>query len=184
MLDMNLNDLPQNSIDNPSPQNSVFSEIVKTVFGDIQQYETDVPENFKRPCFLFINPDKNTRTQELTGKIYKVTKSYEIYYFARETEEGLPDVESLADYKDQFMDYLMGLKKVPIPGTDRYYTIEQVSADTDDVNSMVAFMIEVSRVLSRDLRRPVVPKIRKVVNKITVDGREAANDENIEGEPE
>lgn len=73
----------------------------------------------------------------------------------------------------------MGLKKIPIPNTDRYYTIEQVAADTDDVNSMVAFMIEVSRVLLRNLRRPNVPKIRKVVNKITVDGECIRNGERI-----
>lgn len=172
MSDMNLNDLPQNSIDNPSPQNSVFSKIVKTVFGDIQQYETDVPENFKRPCFLFINPDKSTRTQELTTAIYKTMQNYEIYFFAAED-----DVEALTEYKDTFVDYLMGLKKIPIPETDRFYTIERVAADTDDVNSMVAFMIEVSRVRARDLRRPTVPKIRKMVNSISIDGRDTIEDE-------
>ncbi len=177
MSDTNLNDLHPNLIDNPSPQNSVFSEIVKEVFGNITQYETDVPENFERPCFLFINPDKNTSTQELTGRIYKVTKSYEIYFFAKETEEKLSDVESLTEYKDRFVDYLMGLKKIPIPNTDRFYTVERVAADTDDINSMVAFMIEVSRILPRDLRRQVVPKIEKVVNKISIDGKGATKNE-------
>lgn len=171
---MNLNDLQHNLTNNPSPQNSVFSEIVKEVFGDIQQYETDVPQNFNRPCFLFINPDKTTRTKELTASSYKVMKNYEIYFFAVED-----DIEVLTRYKESFIDYLMGLKKIPIPNTDRYYTIEQVAADTDDVNSMVAFMIEVSRVLSRNLRRPNVPKIRKVVNKITVDGECIRNGERI-----
>ena len=172
MSDTNLNDLRPNSTDNPSPQNSVFSEIVKEVFGDIQQYETDVPQNFSRPCFLFINPDKTTRTKEMTASSYKVMQNYEIYFFATED-----DVESLTSYKDSFVDYLMGVKKIPIPGTDRYYTVEQVAADTDDVNSMVAFMIEVSRVKSRNLRRPWVPKIRKIVNSISVDGRYTISDE-------
>ena len=172
MSDMNLNDLQQNSAGNPSPQNSVFSEIVKEVFGDIQQYETDVPQNFSRPCFLFINPDKTTRTKEMTASSYKAMQNYEIYFFATED-----DVESLTSYKDSFVDYLMGVKKVPIPGTDRYYTVEQVAADTDDVNSMVAFMIEVSRVKARNLRRPAVPKIRKIVNSISVDGRDTISDE-------
>lgn len=172
MSDTNLNDLQQNSTGNPSPQNSVFSEIVKEVFGDIQQYETDVPQNFSRPCFLFINPDKTTRTKEMTASSYKAMQNYEIYFFATED-----DVESLTSYKDSFVDYLMGVKKVPIPGTDRYYTVEQVAADTDDVNSMVAFMIEVSRILPRNLRRHDVPKINKVVNKIIVDGRNTINDE-------
>lgn len=172
MSDTNLNDLQQNSAGNPSPQNSVFSEIVKEVFGDIQQYETDVPQNFSRPCFLFINPDKTTRTKEMTASSYKAMQNYEIYFFATED-----DVESLTSYKDSFVDYLMGVKKVPIPGTDRYYTVEQVAADTDDVNSMVAFMIEVSRILPRNLRRHDVPKINKVVNKIIVDGRNTINDE-------
>lgn len=172
MSDMNLNDLQQNSTGNPSPQNSVFSEIVKEVFGDIQQYETDVPQNFSRPCFLFINPDKTTRTKEMTASSYKAMQNYEIYFFATED-----DVESLTSYKDSFVDYLMGVKKVPIPGTDRYYTVEQVAADTDDVNSMVAFMIEVSRVKARNLRRPAVPKIRKIVNSISVDGRDTISDE-------
>ena len=166
------NDLQQNSAGNPSPQNSVFSEIVKEVFGDIQQYETDVPQNFSRPCFLFINPDKTTRTKEMTASSYKAMQNYEIYFFATED-----DVESLTSYKDSFVDYLMGVKKVPIPGTDRYYTVEQVAADTDDVNSMVAFMIEVSRVKARNLRRPAVPKIRKIVNSISVDGRDTISDE-------
>ena len=172
MSDTNLNDLRQNSTDNPSPQNSVFSEIVKEVFGDIQQYETDVPQNFSRPCFLFINPDKTTRTREMTASTYKVMQNYEIYFFATED-----DVESLTSYKDSFVDYLMGVKKIPIPGTDRYYTVEQVAADTDDVNSMVAFMVEVSRVKARNLRRPGVPKIRKIVNSISVDGRDTISDE-------
>lgn len=172
MSDTNLNDLRQNSTDNPSPQNSVFSEIVKEVFGDIQQYETDVPQNFSRPCFLFINPDKTTRTKEMTASSYKVMQNYEIYFFATED-----DVESLTSYKDSFVDYLMGVKKIPIPGTDRYYTVEQVAADTDDVNSMVAFMIEVSRVKARNLRRPGVPKIRKIINSISVDGRDTISDE-------
>ena len=172
MSDTNLNDLQQNSTGNPSPQNSVFSEIVKEVFGDIQQYETDVPQNFSRPCFLFINPDKTTRTKEMTASSYKAMQYYEIYFFATED-----DVESLTSYKDSFVDYLMGVKKVPIPGTDRYYTVEQVAADTDDVNSMVAFMIEVSRVKARNLRRPAVPKIRKIVNSISVDGRDTISDE-------
>ena len=172
MSDTNLNDLQQNSTGNPSPQNSVFSEIVKEVFGDIQQYETDVPQNFSRPCFLFINPDKTTRTKEMTASSYKAMQNYEIYFFATED-----DVESLTSYKDSFVDYLMGVKKVPIPGTDRYYTVEQVAADTDDVNSMVAFMIEVSRVKARNLRRPAVPKIRKIVNSISVDGRDTISDE-------
>lgn len=99
-------------------------------------------------------------------------QNYEIYFFATED-----DVESLTSYKDSFVDYLMGVKKVPIPGTDRYYTVEQVAADTDDVNSMVAFMIEVSRVKARNLRRPAVPKIRKIVNSISVDGRDTISDE-------
>ncbi len=172
MSDTNLNDLRQNSTDNPSPQNSVFSEIVKEVFGDIQQYETDVPQNFSRPCFLFINPDKTTRTQELTASAYKVMQNYEIYFFAVEE-----DVEALTSYKDSFVDYLMGLKKIPIPGTDRFYAVEQVAADTDDVNSMVAFMIEVSRVRARDLRRPKAPKIRRIVNSILIDGRDTISDE-------
>lgn len=172
LSDMNLKDLPQNSMNSPSPQNSVFSEIVKTVFGDIQQYETDVPQNFTRPCFLFINPDKNTRTQELTGAIYKTMQDYEIYFFATED-----DVEALTEYKEAFVDYLMGLKKIPIPETDRFYTIERVAADTDDVNSMVAFMIEVSRARARDLRRPTVPQIRKLVNSISIDGRNTIEDE-------
>ena len=172
MSDTNLNDLQQNSAGNPSPQNSVFSEIVKEVFGDIQQYETDVPQNFSRPCFLFINPDKTTRTKEMTASSYKAMQNYEIYFFATED-----DVESLTSYKDSFVDYLMGVKKVPIPGTDRYYTVEQVAADTDDMNYMFAFMIEVSRVKARNLRRPAVPKIRKIVNSISVDGRDTISDE-------
>lgn len=172
MSDTNLSDLQRNLTDSPSPQNSVFSEIVKEVFGDIQQYETDVPQNFSRPCFLFINPDKTTRTKEMTASSYKVMQNYEIYFFATED-----DVENLTSYKDSFVDYLMGVKKIPIPGTERYYTVEQVAADTDDVNSMVAFMIEVSRVKARNLRRPQVPKIRKIVNSISVDGRDTISDE-------
>lgn len=108
----------------------------------------------------------------MTASSYKAMQNYEIYFFATED-----DVESLTSYKDSFVDYLMGVKKVPIPGTDRYYTVEQVAADTDDVNSMVAFMIEVSRILPRNLRRHDVPKINKVVNKIIVDGRNTINDE-------
>ena len=71
----------------------------------------------------------------------------------------------------------MGLKKIPIPNTERFYTIERVAADTDDINSMVAFMIEVSRILPRDLRRQIVPKIEKVINKISIDRRDTTKNE-------
>ena len=74
----------------PLPENRVFSEIVKEIFGDILQYETDVPEDFTRPCFLFINPDKTTRTEPLTKAAYKAVYRYEIYGFS---EDG--DVDGL-----------------------------------------------------------------------------------------
>ncbi len=172
LLNLNLNDSQRNLTNNPSPQNAVFSEIVKEIFGDVQQYETDVPQNFERPCVLFINPDKTTRTKEMTASSYKIIQNYEIYFFATED-----DIEALTSYKDSFVDYLMGLKKIPIPNTERYYTVEQVAADTDDVNSMVAFVIEVSRICSRDLRRSAVSKIERIVNRISIDGRNTRIDE-------
>lgn len=153
--------------DLPLPENRVFSDIVKEVFGDIRQYETDVPEDFERPCFLFINPDKSVQTEELTKAMYKETRTYEIYMFCIEG-----DVTGLTINKDKFIDYLMGLKKVPIPDTGRYFTIEQVAADTNDTDFVVAYMVRVSRIKSRDLRRPQVDKIRKVVNKVILDGEE------------
>lgn len=153
--------------DLPLPENRVFSEIVKEVFGDILQYETDVPEDFERPCFLFINPDKSIQTEELTKAMYKETRTYEIYMFCKEN-----DVTNLTIYKEKFIDYLMGQKKVPIPDTGRYFTIEQVAADTNDADFVVAFMVRVSRIRCRDLRRPKSEKIRKVINKVILDGEE------------
>lgn len=159
-------------MDNPMPVNSVFSEIVKEVFGEVLQYETDVPEGFNRPCFLFINPDKSTKTEELTKTLYRETKLYEIYMFC---VEG--DVYGLTDNKEKLIDYLMGVKKVPIPGTDKYYTLEDIAADTNDVESVVAFMIKVSQVKSRNLRRPQSEKINKVINKIILNGEDVAENE-------
>lgn len=166
MSEQSLKNLQQSLIDKPSLQNFVFSEVIREVFGDVKQYEQDVPQNFIRPCFLFINPDKSTRTQELTATMYKIIQSYEIYFFAVED-----DVETLTSYKDALVDYLMGVKKIVIPGTNHYFTIEQVVADTDDVNSMVAFMIEVSRTRSRNLRRSAVNKIKDVINHVKVEER-------------
>lgn len=173
MCGTNWTDLRRCSIvaDLPLPENRVFSDIVKEVFGDIRQYETDVPEDFERPCFLFINPDKSVQTEELTKAMYKETRTYEIYMFCTEG-----DVTGLTINKDKFVSYLMGTKKVPIPDTERYFTIEQVVADTNDTDFVVAFMIRVSRVRSRDLRRPKADKIRQVVNKITLDREEVLNE--------
>lgn len=160
----------------PLPENRALSDIVKEVFGDIMQYQIDVPEKFKRPCFLFINPDKSTKTEELTKTLYKETKTYEIYMYCAED-----DVDSLTLNKEKLIDYLMGLKKIPIPDTERFFTIEKVVADTDDVNSMVAFMIEVFRVKSRNLRRNSVPKIQHIVNKVSIEGRKVVEDEQQSG---
>lgn len=129
------------------------------------QYEDDVPQDFTRPCFLFINPDKSTRTEPLTKAIYKVTYRYEMYGFS---DDG--DADGLRNMKDKLVDYLMGTPKIQIPGTNRYFTIENVEADTNDVDYVTAVMVEVSQVRTRDLRRKPVSKINKIVNEITVDG--------------
>lgn len=149
----------------PLPENRVFSEIVKEIFGDILQYETDVPEDFTRPCFLFINPDKTTRTEPLTKAAYKAVYRYEIYGFS---EDG--DVDGLRERKDKIVDYLMGCPKIPIPDTDRYFTIENVDSDTNDADFVSLIMVDVSEIKKRDLRRKSVPKIRRIVNQISVDG--------------
>lgn len=168
MSNTNSNGLQHHSMDRPSPQNAVFSEVVREVFGDIQQYETDVPQNFVRPCFLFINPDKETKTKELSAGLYQIFYRFEIYFFAKED-----DVEGLTHYKNELVDYLMGVKKVLIPDTDRrFFLIENIAADTDDINSMVAFMVEVSRIQNRNRRIAQAPKIKKIVNTLKVDGGE------------
>lgn len=149
----------------PIPEHMTFSEIVKEIFGDITQYEDDVPQDFTRPCFLFINPDKSTRTEPLTKAIYKVAYRYEMYGFS---VEG--DADNLRDMKDKLVDYLMGTPKIRIPDTDRYFTIENVEADTNDVDYVSAIMVEVSEIKGRNLRREPVPKISRIVNEITVDG--------------
>lgn len=149
----------------PSPENRVFSEIVKEIFGDILQYETDVPEDFTRPCFLFINPDKTTRTEVLTKAAYKAVYRYEIYGFS---EDG--DVDGLRKRKDMLVDYLMGCPKIPIPDTDRYFTIENVDSDTNDADFVSIVMVDVSEIRRRDLRRKAVPKINKIIKQISVDG--------------
>lgn len=153
------------STHNPIPEHMTFSEIVKEIFGEIKQYEDDVPQDFIRPCFLFINPDKSTRTEPLTKAIYKVTYRYEMYGFSMEG-----DADGLRDMKDKLVDYLMGTPKIPISNSDRYFTIENVEADTNDVDYVSAVMVEVSEIMNRNLRRASVPKINKIINEITVDG--------------
>lgn len=71
----------------------------------------------------------------------------------------------------------MGIKKILFPETDFYYTIERVVTDTDNKNFVVTFMIEVSRIRARDLQRPTVPKIKKLVNNILIDGRDMVKNE-------
>lgn len=153
------------STHNPIPEHMAFSEIVKEIFGEIEQYEDDVPQDFTRPCFLFINPDKSTRTEPLTKAIYKVTYRYEIYGFSAEG-----DADGLRDMKDKLVDYLMGTPKIPISNSGRYFTIENVEADTNDLEYVSAVMVEVSEIMNRNLRRASVPKINRIINEITVDG--------------
>ena len=64
----------------------------------------------------------------------------------------------------------MGCPKIPIPDTDRYFTIENVDSDTNDADFVSLIMVDVSEIKKRDLRRKSVPKIRRIVNQITVDG--------------
>lgn len=171
MSNTNSNGLQQHSMDKPSPPNAAFSEVVKELFGDIQQYETDIPQNFARPCFLFINPDKETKTKELSAGLHQIFYRYEIQFYAVED-----DVEGLTHYKNEFIDYLMSVKKVLIPDTDRrYFLIENVAADVNDFWSMVTFMVEVSRIQNRNRRIAQAPKIRKIVNTLKVDGGEVVS---------
>lgn len=150
------------------PENQVLSEIVHNVFPTMRQYENDVPKNFKRPCFLFINPDHNTTTQELTAFMYRVTKSFTVYAFASEQKNGNPD--ELLQTKNALIDYVLGVKKYPIPDTDRqFFTVELVSAETNDIRAVTTFEFQLSRIIMRNRRRPQKDKIQKVVNEFTVE---------------
>jgi len=163
LSDMNLNNLQGDLMPKISPENKVFSDIVKELYSDLTQYETDVPQNFERPCFLFINPCKSSRTEELTMRCYKQLQEYEMIFFG-----VIDDVEMLTEYKNSFIDYLLGVKKIPIPESDRFFTIERVSENTNDTESLVIFTVEISRVLARNLRRPVFDKISGFENSIII----------------
>ena len=150
------------------PENQVLSEIVHTVFPNVRQYENDVPEGFTRPCFLFINPDRNTTTQELTAFMYRVTKSFVVYAFEKKQQDGNPD--ALLQTKNAIIDYVLGIKKYPILDTDRqFFTVELVSAETDDIRAVTTFEFQLSRVIMRDRRQSKKDKIHKVVNEFTIE---------------
>lgn len=149
----------------PIPEHMVFSEIVREIFGEIIQYEDDVPQDFKRPCFLFINPSKNSKVDQLTKALYKETLRYEIYGFANEN-----DVDGLYNMRDKLMDYLIGTPKIKLPETEQYFTIENIEADTNYTDYVTGFMIEVSRLRKRNLKRVPVNKISTIINRTIVDG--------------
>jgi hypothetical protein len=149
--------------------------IVRTVFPDIKVYENDVPQNFVRPGFLIIRPDKNTSVRELTKFAYEETKTFTLYAYVKQadvptTQSNLAEVaRELETLKHGLLHYIMGTPKYLIPDSDRrYLTVEVVSAQTDDVNAVITFTIRTKKTMARDLRRPQSPKIMEVVNNGTV----------------
>lgn len=147
----------------------VIVNIIATVFPGVQIYENDVPEGFIRPCFLIVRPDKNTTVRELTKAAYEETKLFEVYAFDELPDDMKTNIDKVSQEieatKHSLIDYVMGVPKHLIPGSDRrYLTVELVSAEADDVNAVSAFMFRTKRTLPRDLRRPKVEKIMEVVN--------------------
>lgn len=151
----------------------VLVNIIATVFPDVTIYENDVPQDFDRPCFLIIRPDKNTTTRELTKTIYEETKVFTIYAFDKLSDDMKSNIDTISQEmestKHSFIDYLMGEPKHLIPNTDnRYLTVELANVEADDVNAVSEFTIRTKRILPRNLRKPKVNKIMEVVNNGTV----------------
>lgn len=151
----------------------VIVNIIATVFPKITIYENDVPQNFDRPCFLIIRPDKNTTTREITRTVYEETKLFTIYAFDELPDDVKSNVDMISQEmestKHALIDYIMGVPKHLIPDTDRrYITVEIVNVESDDVNAVSEFTLRTKRMLSRDLRKPKVNKIMEVVNNGTV----------------
>lgn len=150
-------------------ENQVLSNIFKNVYPNWMQYESDVPQNFKRPCFLFLNPDANEDTEIMSAFAYKSTKNYTVYAFVHNENEAkeshIDRIDLLSKVKVDILEYVAGAIKYPIPNSDRrFMTVERVSATANEPSGFVQFSFRLSRILSRDLRRPVVPKIMHVYN--------------------
>lgn len=157
----------------------VIVNIIATVFPKIKIYENDVPQNFERPCFLIVRPDKNTTTRELTGAVYEEAKLFTVFAFDEMPDDTNSNVDKVSQEmestKHSLIDYVMGTPKYPIPESDRrYLTVEIVSAEADDVNAVTEFTFRTKRTLPRDLRRPKAEKIKKIVSNgvVITDGKE------------
>lgn len=155
-------------------ENLVLSNIVKDVFPDTKQYEGDVPQNFTRPCFLFINPAKTDRTTVVSAFMYKAQNTYTVYYFSPKEEQakqmGIDRLDHMTDVLQKVRHHAASGTKWPIPNSDRrFLTIEQISADAHEDADYIEFTFVVSRFIKRE--RTPAPVIREV--QITIDVRDS-----------
>lgn len=151
----------------------VLVNIIATIFPNVTIYENDVPQNFERPCFLIIRPDKNTTTRELTRTAYEETKVFTIYAFDKLPDDMKSNIDVISKEieatKHSLIDYIMGEPKHLIPNTDnRYLTVELANVEADDVNAVSEFTVRTKRILQRNLRKPKSNKIMEVVNNGTI----------------
>lgn len=140
-------------------ENEMLKTVVKELFPGIKLYENDVPKDFKRPCFIFIEPEDRSDTEELTKIVMKVTKTMTMYAFYPEDNGNLGN-----ELRQKLQEYLMREKKHLIPGSNgRYFTVESCSTDTNKVECLIEYAMRISRTVSRNLPRPQAEIIRNIV---------------------
>lgn len=164
-------------------ENQVLSNIFEAVYPGWKQYEGDVPQNFMRPCFLFLNPESNEDTEILSAAAYKTIKNFTVYAFVHNEKEAkeahIDRIDLLSEVKERVLDYVAGAIKYPIPNSDRrFMTMERASARTSEPGGFIEFSFRMSRILSRNLRRPPVPKIMYVRNDANILKEDDTNGEN------
>lgn len=141
-------------------ENRWVLSILKELFPGIKIYENDVPKDFKRPNFVLIEPVDKISIKEVTKLSVQRTVNVTLYMYY---EEGKTDVA--VNMEASFMQRLYSQKKHLIPDSDkRYLTLEECGSNTDTVENLIEFSIQVSRTLAHtDPDATPATKIKNIV---------------------
>lgn len=143
-------------------ENEVLKAIVMKLFPSATLYENDVPTEFKRPCFVFIEPGDRTDTKELTKAILKVSRTIPLYGFYEEDNSSQGK-----EMQQKLLEYLMRDKKHLIPDSDRrYLTLDSCSVNDNTADFFLEFSICFSRTVMRNMSRSEATPIRHIVHNI------------------
>lgn len=141
-------------------ESKAFNNLIYSLYPEFKIYNQSIPKDFKRPSFLVVTPEQDTRIVQRTKFFYSEFKNYVIFAFTN-------DVESLNDVKEKVLYEFLAKKKLLIDEEQiRYITIEKITAKTSTSDKVIEFNIETSQQKSNIVEKPV-QKIRQVINKIT-----------------